>query len=80
LVGVGQMSRLVDLSDERRSAKSWLPEDDRDVTNGHVILDQHSKPACKLHGAMNRVDQYELIYRCMNEKCGVGARVVNDDV
>lgn len=73
------MNRLVDLSDERRYAKPWLPEDDRDVTNGHVILDRHGKPACKLHGAMNRVDRYELIYRCMNEKCGVGARLIKGE-
>jgi hypothetical protein len=69
------MPTLLDLADERRSAKPWLPEDDRDVTNGHVVLGEDGKPSCRLHGAMNRVDQYELIYRCMNGHCGVGARL-----
>jgi hypothetical protein len=66
---------LLDLADERRNAKPWLPEDDRDVTNGHVVLDEHGKPSCRLHGAMNRVDRHERIYRCTNERCGVGARI-----
>ena len=67
--------RLVDLSDERRAAKTWLPADDHDVSRGDVYLDECSKPACRLHGAMNRVDPHELIYRCMNERCGMGARL-----
>jgi hypothetical protein len=69
---------LVDLPDDRRAAKKWLPEDDRDVTNGHVYLDGHGKPACRLYGAMNRVDAHALVYRCMNERCGVGAQLVPD--
>lgn len=66
------MSVLVDLPDERRSAKS-LPADDRDVTNGLVITDSWGLPACVAHGAMNRIDPIERIYRC--QMCGVGARV-----
>lgn len=34
---------VVDLSDDRRSKKPWLPEDDRDVT------DEFGKPSCRFH-------------------------------
>ena len=67
---------IIDLPDDRRSAKSWLPDDDRDVTNGLVYEDMHGKPACKRHGAMNRVDPYCRIYRCQEFRCGVGAEAV----
>ena len=69
------MSKIVDLSDDRRSNKPWLPEDDRDVTGRLVTEDSWGKPRCKLHGAMNRVDRYKLIYRCSEQRCGVGARI-----
>ena len=67
---------VVDLTDERRSAKPWLPADDRDVTNGLVYEDDWAKPACQRHGAMNRIDPHERVYRCT--ECGVGARVQED--
>lgn len=67
---------LIDLSDDRRGAKPWLPDDDRDVTAGRVVEDDDGKPACKLHGAMNRVDPIRRIYRCQEFRCGVGAEVV----
>jgi hypothetical protein len=54
-----------DLSDARRSAKTWLPADDRDVTAGR-------------HGAMNRVDPVHRYYRCSEMYCGVGARVITE--
>jgi hypothetical protein len=67
---------LADLSDERRAAKSWLPDDDRDATAGRVKLDAWSKPSCWRHGAMNRVDPIRRIYRCQEMYCGVGAELV----
>ncbi len=66
---------IKDLNDNRRQNKDWLPGDDRDVTNGLVREDQHGKPECVRHGAMNRVDQFKLIYRCSEQRCGVGAEV-----
>jgi hypothetical protein len=66
---------VIDLSDNRRGNKPWLPTDDRDVTNGLVVTDQSGKPACVRHGAMNRVDQYRAVYRCSEFRCGVGAEV-----
>jgi hypothetical protein len=73
--------KLVDLSDERRAVKTWLPSDDRDVSNGLVIIDSglpgqplKTRPRCKLHGSMNRVDPIRRIYRCSD--CGVGAEAV----
>lgn len=66
---------LEDLTDERRSAKPWLPGDDRDVTNGLVVPDSirwDGRPVCVTHGAMHRIDPSELLYRCST--CGVGAR------
>lgn len=70
------MSALIDVSDERRGNKPWLPPDDKDVTAGRVTLDAHGKPACARHGAMNRVDKYRAIYRCSEYRCGVGAELV----
>ena len=29
---------IVDLADDRRTAKPWLPQDDRDVTNRLVVV------------------------------------------
>ena len=69
---------LIDLQDDRRDKKPWLPADDRDVTGGLVFEDVHGKPACFLHGAMNRVDPVRRIYRCQEMRCGVGAEVVPD--
>jgi hypothetical protein len=65
---------LFDLPDDRRAGKAGLPADDRDVTNGLVVPDEnwYGKPYCVRHGAMNRVDPVEYIYRC--QMCGVGAR------
>jgi hypothetical protein len=70
---------LLDLSDDRRDKKPWLPEDDWDVSNGLVVLDSWSKPACALHGAMNRVSAEPgpvRIYRCSEMRCGVGGKLV----
>jgi hypothetical protein len=67
---------VIDLSDERRRNKPWLPEDDRDVTNGLVYADDQGRPRCQWHGAMNRVDPIRRIYRCSEFRCGVGAEVV----
>jgi len=67
---------VADLPDARRRNKPWLPADDRDVTNGLVVADAFGKPACARHGAMNRVDPEQLIYRCQEMYCGVGARVI----
>jgi hypothetical protein len=66
---------VVDLSDDRRANKPWLPADDRDVSNG-LVFDQSGKPACRDHGAMNRVDPIRRLYRCSEFRCGVGAEVV----
>lgn len=68
---------IADLSDDRRAKKPWLPADDRDVTNGLVFADEHGKPECKVHGAMNRVDPVRRLYRCQEMYCGVGAEVVS---
>lgn len=68
---------ITDLSDARRANKPWLPTDDRDVTNGLVIEDASGKPSCIWHGAMNRVNPIEKIYRCQEYQCGVGAQVVD---
>jgi hypothetical protein len=71
---------IIDVQDDRRAAKTWLPfdGDDRDVTNGLVTEDRHGKPACWKHGAMNRVDPVRSIWRCSEFRCGVGAEVVPD--
>lgn len=65
---------LFDLPDDRRAGKAGLPSDDRDVTGGRVVPDEdwEGKPSCVQHGAMNRVDAVEYLYRC--QMCGVGAR------
>lgn len=72
---------LEDLSDDRRAGKAGLPADDRDVTNGLVVPDPNpewaGRPNCVRHGAMNRVDPHEQLYRC--QMCGVGARWVPYD-
>jgi hypothetical protein len=67
---------LVDLPDARRAAKPWLPADDRDVTGGLVRADEHGRPSCVRHGAMNRVDKHRSIWRCSEMYCGVGAEIV----
>jgi hypothetical protein len=68
---------LIDLSDARRDKKPWLPEDDRDVTNGLVTFDADwQQPRCVLHGAMNRVDPQRKIYRCQEMRCGVGGEII----
>lgn len=67
---------LIDLSDERRANKPWLPLDDRDVTNGLVFAGDDGKPRCRDHGAMNRVDPHRRLYRCSETRCGVGAEVL----
>lgn len=71
--------KLWDLTDARRANKPWLPADDRDVTVNHlVVLDDHGKPACIRHGAMNRVHPFSLIYRCSEQYCGVGAELLRN--
>lgn len=67
---------IIDLQDSRRSTKSWLPSDDRDVTNGLVITGKDGKPECIRHGAMNRVDKFRSIWRCSEMYCGVGAEMI----
>lgn len=67
--------RLIDLSDERRPNKPWLPADDRDVTAGRVVTGPLGKPACHRHGAMNRVDMHRSLWRCSEMYCGVGAEL-----
>jgi hypothetical protein len=68
--------QLIDLSDDRRDKKPWLPADDRDVTNGLVIADAGGKPSCARHGAMNRVDAHAQTWRCSEFRCGVGAALL----
>jgi hypothetical protein len=72
---------IIDLQDDRRAQKTWLPYpgDDRDVTNGLVHEDKYGKPACWRHGAMNRVDPFRRIYRCSEYRCGAGAEVVDEE-
>jgi hypothetical protein len=66
---------LEDLPDDRRAGKPGLPADDRDVTNGLVVPDEYwGKPWCVRHGAMNRIDPVEQLWRC--SMCGVGARFI----
>lgn len=69
------MVPVVDLSDERRALKPWLPADDRDVTTG-LVVPTLDGPRCVLHGAMNRVHPMERFYRCSEQRCGVGAQIV----
>jgi hypothetical protein len=71
---------IIDLQDDRRAKKTWLPHpgDDRDVTNGLVTEGTDGRPRCWRHGAMNRVDPVRRIYRCSEFRCGVGAEVVPD--
>ena len=69
------MSLLLDLSDDRRDNKPWLPDSDQDVTEGRVIkgsLATDGKPVCILHGAMNCVSP--SVWRCSEFRCGVGAQ------
>lgn len=71
---------MVDLSDERRSKKSWLPQNGgADVTDGLVYQDRWGKPVCREHGAMNRVHPVERYYRCSEMRCGVGARLLEQE-
>lgn len=70
--------KLVDLPDARRDKKPFLPEDDRDVTNGYVILEE-GHPVCVLHGDMNRVHPYEPYWRCSEQYCGVGAELHKEE-
>lgn len=72
------MSLLLDLSDDRRGTKTYLPPDDRDVTAGRVVagpLEWDGRPSCVLHGAMNCIappapDEGRM-FRCST--CRVGA-------
>lgn len=72
------MSLLLDLPDERRKAKTWLPESDKDVTEHRVIKGDtcwDGKPECVLHGSMNCIapkgQDESRLFRC--SQCGVGA-------
>ena len=73
--------RLVDISDARRAAKPWLPASDADVTDGRVLLVDYPgvglRPACDTHGAMARVSAVGRLYRCQEERCGVGGEMVD---
>jgi hypothetical protein len=72
--------RLVDLSDERRNQKPWLPQNDgRDVSDGLVYMDDFTAgryPACWRHGAIARVSLTPALYRCQEMRCGVGAELI----
>lgn len=74
--------RLIDLADERRDKKPWLPQNEgRDVTDGLVFVAEFSAgryPACWRHGAITRVDRIRRLYRCQEMRCGVGGEVVED--
>jgi hypothetical protein len=70
---------LADLQDDRRALKTWLPDDDRDVTSGRVTEGPDGKPRCALHGAMNRVDPVRSLWRCSEFRCGVGAEIVTGE-
>jgi hypothetical protein len=67
---------MVDLSDDRRANKPWLPADDRDVTGGLVSADSWGLPSCTWHGAMNRISSEGRLYRCSESQCGVGAQMI----
>lgn len=72
------MAQLLNLPDSRRDKKPFLPPDDRDVSNGFVLLgvtDRGYHAICLLHGAMNRVHPYEPYWRCSEQFCGLGAEV-----
>lgn len=71
------VAAIFDLSDERRAAKTWLPQSDKDVTEGRVILRGYEiatrivpYPTCVKHGAMNRLSANANIWRC--SECAVG--------
>jgi hypothetical protein len=72
------MSLLLDLSDDRRAAKTWLPASDKDVTEGRVVkgsIVDDGRPLCATHGAMNciaLVDDGSRLFRC--SECAVGAQ------
>ncbi|MBI2076436.1 MAG: hypothetical protein HYT72_04265 [Candidatus Aenigmarchaeota archaeon] len=73
-----QIGILLDLPDDRRAKKPWLPPSDKDATEGRVVLNQYPKldgywPACVRHGAMLSVAAENYIWRCGEEYCGVGA-------
>lgn len=75
---------LLDMPDNGRKAKPWLSEDDRDVTNGLVIL-QDGYPWCTRlgptgveHGHMLCVSGNAEVFRCNPGEpfyCGTGAKV-----
>jgi hypothetical protein len=70
---------LLDLSDERRDKKPWLPQNDgMDVRDGLVMLECYplltdAFPACREHGAMLAMTEECHVWRCGEWKCGVGA-------
>ena len=71
---------LVDLPDERRDKKPWLPQNGgADVTDGLMFMDDFTAgryPACWRHGAIARVALIPALYRCQEMRCGVGAEVI----
>jgi len=69
---------LTDLEDERRHKKPWLPPSDKDVTEGRVALREYPGltgffPACQDHGAILCVAPEGHVWRCGEQRCGVGA-------
>jgi hypothetical protein len=81
--------KLRDLSDERRAAKTWLPQSDKDVSEGRVTMRRvlapsdgkghtwyASYPHCAKHGAMHRLTTQANLWRC--SECGVGCEVVEE--
>ena len=44
---------LKDLPDDRRSKKTWLPADDRDVTGGLVVQGKNGLPECPVSRIMS---------------------------
>lgn len=73
---------LVDLPDERRVAKPWLPQNDgRDVSDGLVFMQDFTAgryPSCRRHGAIARVSLIPALYRCQEMRCGVGAELIEE--
>ena len=70
---------LLDLSDERRAKKPWLPQNEgKDVSDGLVSLAAFPRlaglfPVCGEHGAMLAMTEECHVWRCGEWKCGVGA-------
>lgn len=72
------VGELLDLEDERRNKKPWLPQSGNDVSEGWISLVEYPNltdywPACKEHGALLCVAIEGHIWRCGEFECGAGA-------